>query len=138
MQQPFGKYLMFQNRLEKVYRHLNKQARRQGISCYRIYDHDLPEFPMIIEIYEETLYVAEYKRRHNLDEDQHQEWMDQCKKIMSEVTGIPEAAIFIKLRKRKEGRLDQYQKLDEEKREMTVGENGLKFLVNLTDYLDTG
>jgi 23S rRNA (cytosine1962-C5)-methyltransferase len=138
MQQPFGKYLMFKNRLEKVYRHLGKQAKRQGISCYRVYDHDLPEFPMIIEIYEDNLYVSEYKRRHSLDEAQHEEWLEQCKQIMSEVTGIQSFSIFIRLRKRKEGRLDQYQKLDEEKHEMIVHENGLKFIVNLSDYLDTG
>jgi 23S rRNA (cytosine1962-C5)-methyltransferase len=138
MQQPFGKYLMFKNRLEKVYRHLGKQAQRQGISCYRIYDHDLPEFPMIIEIYEGSLYVSEYKRRHSLDEAQHEEWLEQCKQVISEVTGIEASSIFTRLRKRKEGRLDQYQKLDEEKHEMIVHENGLKFIVNLTDYLDTG
>ena len=40
------KFTMFRNRLTKVYRHLGKQARRQGVSCYRIYDHDLPEFPL--------------------------------------------------------------------------------------------
>jgi 23S rRNA (cytosine1962-C5)-methyltransferase len=138
MEQPFDKYLMFRNRLDKVFRHLSKQARRQGISCYRIYDHDLPEFPMIIEIYEGQLYVSEYKRNHNLDEAQHQAWMEQCRDLMSEVTGIDQAAIYTRLRKKKESRLDQYQKLDEERHEMTVSENGLKFLVNLSDYLDTG
>ena len=57
---------------------------------------------------------------------------------MVEVIGVEEASIFIKLRKRKENRLDQYQKLEEEKAEFVVAEDGLKFLVNLSDYLDTG
>jgi 23S rRNA (cytosine1962-C5)-methyltransferase len=138
MQQAFGKYLMFRNRLEKVHKHLNKQARRQGITCYRIYDHDLPEFPFIIEVYENRLYVSEYKRNHSMSEEAHEEWLEQCSKVMSEVMEVKEENIFLKMRKRKEGRQGQYQKVDESKNEFIVHENGLKFIVNLSDYLDTG
>lgn len=138
MQQPFGKYLMFQNRLEKVYKHLSKQARRQGISCYRIYDHDLPEFPFIVEIYEDKLYVSEYKRKHSMSEEEHEGWIGECKKILVEVFQIPDESIFLKMRQRKEGRTGQYQKIDEAKNEFIVLENDLKFIVNLSDYLDTG
>jgi 23S rRNA (cytosine1962-C5)-methyltransferase len=138
MQQPFDKFLMFRNRLEKVYRHLSKQARRQGISCYRVYDHDLPEFPFLIEIYGEHLYVSEYKRRHNLDDEAHERWLQECRRAMSDVLGVPDSQIFLRVRQRKAGRLGQYQKLGEAKGEFVVEEAGLKFLVNLTDYLDTG
>ena len=138
MQQPFGKYLMFQNRLEKVYRHLSKQAKRQGVSCYRIYDHDLPEFPLIIEIYEEKLYVSEYKRRHSMTDEEHEVWLEECKKVVAEVLGVSVNDIFLKLRQRKEGRQGQYQKVDEAKNELVALEGGLKFIVNLSDYLDTG
>jgi 23S rRNA (cytosine1962-C5)-methyltransferase len=138
MEQPFGKFLMFKNRLEKVYRHLGKQARKQGIACYRIYDHDLPEFPLIIERYGDLLYMAEYRRNHGLSDEAHDAWMEACKKQVSEVLEMPVTAIFTKLRQRKTGRLGQYQKLAEEKTEFEVEENGLKFLVNLSDYLDTG
>ena len=138
MNQPIGKFLSFQNRLEKVYRHISKQARRQGISCYRIYDHDLPEAPFIIEVYADKIYVAEYKRRHNLSEGDYEQWMEECLKIIGNITGIAEQNIFLKLRQRKEGRLGQYQKVAEEKTEFIVEEGGLKFIVNLSDYLDTG
>lgn len=138
MHQQDSKLLMFRNRLTKVYRHIGKQATRQGISCFRIYDHDLPEAPFIIEKYDDKLYVSEYKRHHNLTDEEHAYWLEGCKTVMAEVTGVPEDAIFIRLRKRKESRLDQYQKLEEEKAEMVVAEGGLKFLVNLSDYLDTG
>jgi 23S rRNA (cytosine1962-C5)-methyltransferase len=138
MQQPFGKYLMFQNRLEKVYKHLSKQARRQGITCYRIYDHDLPEFPFIIEIYEDKLYVSEYKRKHSMSDDEHETWLKECKDVMAGVTGVSTDNIFLKMRQRKEGRAGQYQKIDESKNEFIVHENGLKFIANLSDYLDTG
>ena len=138
MQQGFEKYLMFRNRLQKVYRHLSKQAARQGISCYRIYDHDLPEAPFIIEVLGDKLYVSEYKRKHNLAEEEHVAWLEECKKAMQEVTGVREEDIYLKLRQRKEDRQGQYQKLDERKSEFVVEENGLKFIVNLSDYLDTG
>jgi 23S rRNA (cytosine1962-C5)-methyltransferase len=138
MQQSFGKYLMFKNRLEKVYRHISKQARKQGITCYRIYDHDLPEAPFIIEVYEDKLYVSEYKRRHQLTEEEHERWLDECLSVMAEVTGINQQNIFVKLRQRKESRTGQYQKVAEERNEFTVQEGGLKFIVNLSDYLDTG
>lgn len=138
MEQPFGKFLMFKNRLDKVYRHLARQAKRQGITCFRIYDHDLPEFPFIIEAYENKIYAAEYKRRHNLSEEQHQGWMNGCLKIISEVLKVNPDDIYLKLRQRKAGREGQYQKINENKNELIVKENGLKFIVNLSDYLDTG
>jgi 23S rRNA (cytosine1962-C5)-methyltransferase len=138
MEQPFGKYLMFKNRLEKVYKHLSKQAKKQKVSCYRVYDHDLPEFPLIIEIYEGRLYVSEYKRKHGLSDEDHLHWIEECRKIISEVFEILPENIFLKLRQKKAGRGGQYQKLDEEKNESVVHENGLKFIVNLSDYLDTG
>lgn len=138
MHQSSDKLLMFRNRLSKVYKHIGKQAARQGITCYRIYDHDLPEAPFIIERYEDKLYVSEYKRQHRLTDDEHDAWLEQCKKVMAEVIGVEEDAIYIKMRKRKESRLDQYQKVDEQKAEDVVTENGLRFIVNLSDYLDTG
>ncbi len=138
MNQPLGKFLSFQNRLRKVYRHISKQARRQGITCYRIYDHDLPEAPFIIEVYGDKIYVSEYKRHHNLPDEEYELWIEECLKIISVVTGIEKQNIFLKLRQRKEGRLGQYQKVAEEKTEFVVEECGLKFIVNLSDYLDTG
>ena len=129
---------MFSNRLTKVFRHIGKQAGKQGIRCYRIYDHDLPEFPFCIEFYEDKLYVAEYKRRHGMTEEQHDEWMEQCLLVVSEVLTMPKGNIFLRLRQRKAGRLGQYQKLNNAQHEFIVHENGLKFIVNLTDYLDTG
>ena len=138
MNKSFGKLLSFQNRLQKVYRHLSKQAKKQGISCYRIYDHDLPEAPFIIEVYDNKLYVSEYKRRHHLTEEEHEQWLEECISIISDVTGITKENIYTKLRQRKEGRLGQYQKIAEEKTEFIVEEEGLQLIVNLSDYLDTG
>src|SRR4030095_11386475 len=132
------KFIMFENRLEKVHRHLGKQAKRLGISCYRLYDHDLPEFPFCIEIFEQNIYVAEYKRRHGMNEDEHDEWISRSIIVICDVLKVSEENIFLKLRQKKPGRLGQYQKTGEKRSEFIVEENGLKLIVNLSDYLDTG
>ena len=132
------KFIMFRNRLEKVYRHLGKQAKRRAITCYRLYDHDLPEFPLCIEIYEQNIYMAEYKRRHGMNEDEHDEWISRSMIVICEVLKVSGENIFLKLRQKKPGRLGQYQKTAERRSEFVVEENKLKFIVNLSDYLDTG
>ena len=103
-----------------------------------MYDHDLPEFPFCIEFYGEKLYVAEYKRRHNMSDEEHDDWMEKSLEVIIEVLGVVKENIFLKLRQRKPGRLGQYQKYGEVQHEFEVEENGLKFIVNLSDYLDTG
>lgn len=133
-----GKFEMFQNRLLKVYKHKSKLAKRQQVSCYRIYDHDLPEFPFAIELYEDRIYLAEYLRRHGMEEDAHEEWFDQCKAVISDITGVPVEKIYDRQRRRMHHKGQQYEKMDMAGEFFTVEEQGLKFLVNLTDYLDTG
>src|SRR5687768_17059991 len=128
---------MFQNRLAKVFRHLSRQAKRLGITCYRVYDHDMPEFPFCIEIYANQLYVAEYKRKHTLNDEEHELWLTKSIKIITTILGVDTENIFFKLRQRKQGRGGQYQKQEERKAEFVVEENGLNFIVNLSDYLDT-
>ena len=109
-----------------------------GATCYRLYDHDLPEFPFCIEIYDQNIYVAEYKRRHGMDEDEHDEWMKQSIVVICEILKVSDENIFLKLRQKKPGRLGQYQKTAGKQSEFIVEENKLKFIVNLSDYLDTG
>jgi 23S rRNA (cytosine1962-C5)-methyltransferase len=142
------KFIMFHNRLAKVYRHVGKQARRLGITCYRVYDHDLPEFPFCIEFYADKLYVAEYKRQHGMSEEAHDMWMEKSLIIISEVLFVNKESIYLKLRQRKPGRLGQYQRFDEKpassvnslllSNEFAVEEQGLQFIINLNEYLDTG
>ncbi len=130
---------MFQNRLLKVYKHKSKQARRLNISCYRVYDHDLPEFPFAIELYADKIYVAEYRRRHSMDEEEHEAWLQQAFEIISKVLQLPAENIYSRERKRQSHReKQQYEKQNSAQEFFKVEENGLKFLVNLTDYLDTG
>jgi 23S rRNA (cytosine1962-C5)-methyltransferase len=129
---------MFENRLRKVYKHYSKIARKQQVPCFRFYDHDMPEFPFVIENYNGALHAAEYKRRHGMEEEEHEQWLADCKAVIAAVTEIDPGQVFIKIRQRKEGKEGQYQKFSETKQERIVPESDLSFIINLTDYLDTG
>lgn len=129
---------MFENRLRKVYKHISKLARKQEIACYRIYDHDLPEFPFAIEVYKDVVHAAEYKRKHGMEDEEHDAWLQACKETIAKVLEMSVDSIFMKVRQRKAGRQGQYEKFGEEKVERIVPEGGLNFIINLTDYLDTG
>lgn len=132
------KLIMFENRLQKVYKHKSKLARRQGITCYRVYDNDLTEFPFCIELYEDKIYLAEYLRRYSLTDEEHEAWLETCVAVICKLLNIKDENVFIKQRKRKSNRQDQYEKTDTQQQFFTVQESALKFLINLTDYLDTG
>jgi 23S rRNA (cytosine1962-C5)-methyltransferase len=132
------KKIMFRNRLLKMYKHYSKAARKMEVECYRFYDHDLPEFPFAIEWFNGVIHAAEYKRRHGMEDEEHEQWLQACRQIIAEVTEISADLVFMKIRQRKAGRQGQYEKFDEKKIERIVPENGLKFIINLTDYLDTG
>jgi len=132
------KQTMFFNRLQKVYKHKRKIAQRMGVVCYRVYDHDLPEFPFCIELYENKVYLAEYLRRHGMTDEEHEQWLEECVAIIADLLQVNNEDIYIKQRKRKANRQDQYEKVDTQLQFFTVHENGLQFKINLTDYLDTG
>src|SRR5579863_4480258 len=97
------KLQMFRNRLTKMFRHVSRLANRQQVSCYRVYDHDIPEFPFCIEVYGENIYLAEYKRHHGMTDEQHDAWLDSCLPVISEVLEIPVSKIYLRQRQRKEG-----------------------------------
>lgn len=128
---------MFSNRLRKVWKHQSKWARRQGITCFRIYDADIPEFPVVIDYYQGLVHMAEYKRHHQLSEEEYRLWRSGCRQMVVDVLDLPNEKIFFKEREPQKGN-QQYTRLGEKSRELIVQENGLNFIINLTDYIDTG
>lgn len=132
------KLLMFENRLKKLIKIRSKEAFRLQVSCYRLYDRDLPEFPLIIDVYETELLVTEYRSQHRLTLDEYIAWLDGSLLVIKKVFNKTDDQIHVKERKVKENRQDQYAKTASIKDHMVVHEGGLQFLVNLTDYLDTG
>ena len=128
---------MFENRLRKNFKHLRKWARRNDISCYRVYDADIPQYSMAIDIYENWVHVQEYEAPKTVDAGKAFHRINAALPIIAAVLDIDPNHVVLKTRKIQSGS-DQYVKQDDKKRSLTVHEFGLKFKVNLYDYLDTG
>jgi 23S rRNA (guanine2445-N2)-methyltransferase / 23S rRNA (guanine2069-N7)-methyltransferase len=127
----------FSNRLQKRARHLRRWPTKRGITCYRLYERDVPEVPLVIDRYEDALHIAEFARPHERSPAQHADWLDLMVRTAAEVLEVPRDRIYLKFRDRQRG-ASQYMRVSAEQTEMVVYEGGLKFLVNLSDYVDTG
>lgn len=127
----------FERRLEKLAHHYRRWPSRRGISCFRIYDRDIPEIPLAIDRYEDCLHIAEYERPHDRNAALQVQWMDLMADIAGKVFETPREKIFVKQRRRQRG-IAQYERWDTSHYVIQANEGGLKFFVNLSDYLDTG
>jgi 23S rRNA (guanine2445-N2)-methyltransferase / 23S rRNA (guanine2069-N7)-methyltransferase len=127
----------FGNRLRKLARHLRRWPTKRGITCYRIYDRDIPEVPLAVDRYEDALHIAEYERPHDRTPAEHADWLDHMVRTAAEVLETPRDQVFVKHRRRQRGSA-QYEPVDDRRATRIVHEGGLKFLVNLSDYVDTG
>jgi len=128
---------MFANRLRKNIRTIGKWAEEEGITCYRLYGADIPEYNVAVDVYGDLVHVQEYRAPATVEAAGAEARLRQVMSIIPEVLKIPAEKIFLKVRERQRGR-SQYEKLHESGRFHEVTEGGLKFLVNLEDYLDTG
>ncbi len=127
----------FRNRLLKNARHWSKWAKRQGISCYRLYDRDVPEFPVIVDWYEGRVHLQEVQTGWVESQEDHEAWLAEIHAACADVLQIPFEAVSTKTRRRQRGE-DQYEKTSLEGEDFVVHEDGLSFYVNLDAYLDTG
>ncbi|MFN2309563.1 MAG: class I SAM-dependent methyltransferase [Gammaproteobacteria bacterium] len=127
----------FANRLRKNAKHWDKWARRQGLSCYRLYDRDLPDFPLAIDRYAEHVHLQEYATAWEAGEDEYRVWREACFQTVEAVLEVPRPQIHFKQRRRQRGTA-QYQKTGTTGEDFMVEEQGLRFWVNLDAYLDSG
>ena len=136
---------MFANRLQKNIDKLASWAKREKISCYRLYDADMPEYAFAVDLYQSDpqgtagrwLYVQEYAPPATVDRDKARGRREEAISVLPETTGLPREAIYWRTRRPQKGS-SQYEALAEKDERVVVEEGGLKFLVNFTDYLDTG
>ena len=128
---------LFAARLRKRARHLRRWPTKRGITCYRLYERDVPEIPLVVDRYEDHLHIVEFERPHERSPAQHGNWLDLMAKTASDTLEIPSANVFMKRRERQRGK-SQHEKVDDQRHRITVNEGGLKFQVNLADYADTG
>jgi 23S rRNA (guanine2445-N2)-methyltransferase / 23S rRNA (guanine2069-N7)-methyltransferase len=127
----------FVNRLRKNMKRIQKWARKGGVHCYRIYDRDLPDYNISIDIYEKWVHLQEYAPPASVDPELARLRLDHALQGIRDLFGIRRDRIFIKTRRRQKGS-EQYQKQEGKTRMIEVREGSCRFLVNLAGYLDTG
>lgn len=129
---------MLFNRLQKNQRRLKGWLKKSAISCYRLYDADIPEYSAAIDIYEKFIYVQEYAAPSTIEERVAKQRFETIKRAVKEFSGNTYKKVYYKERRRQKGD-SQYQRLNEETSEsIVVNEGRARFEVNLSDYLDTG
>ena len=130
----------FANRLRKNLRTLGRWASRNGISCYRVYDADVPEFAIAVDLYRSDrpwAHVQEYAPPPRIDATLAARRLRAALDSLPEILGVARENIVLKQRRRQRGD-SQYQRFDETGEFIVVEEHGCKLLVNLKDRIDTG
>jgi 23S rRNA G2069 N7-methylase RlmK/C1962 C5-methylase RlmI len=125
---------MLGNRIAKNVKRLAPWTRQHAVTCYRVYDQDIPEIPITVDSYEGHVVVADVRRWKEEDDPG---WLDAMLAAIATSLGVAAGAIHVKRRERMPG-ARQYERLGDAGHEIEVGEGGHRFLVNLDDYLDTG
>lgn len=128
---------MFANRLAKNRKRLKKWLERSGESCYRLYDADMPEYALAIDVYGERVHVQEYAPPKSVDAGQAQRRLLDALEVIPEVLGVSPEHVYFKQRERQTGKA-QYQKQAASGERFQVREGRALLWVNLRDYLDTG
>jgi 23S rRNA (cytosine1962-C5)-methyltransferase len=125
------------NRLSKNWKHLSKWAARQEIHCFRLYDKDIPSFPLIIDWYQGQVHIQEYDTHWQQTVSEHAAWLAKAQQIIAEVLKVSPEHLHSKHRHRQRGQ-SQYQKTGVSGQDFIVKEQGHRFWVNLDAYVDTG
>ncbi len=129
---------MAYNRLKKNLNELKPLMEAQGVSCYRIYDADMPEYSAAIDMYEgKWINLQEYAPPATIEKEAAERRLNELVLATERATGIDIENIYIKQRKEQKGK-EQYKKLASKNKFYIAKENGVQLLVNFTDYLDTG
>jgi len=133
---------MMANRLRKNLREMSRWAAREGISCYRVYDADMPEYSVAIDLYHDHqgkrwVNVQEYAAPPSIAQEDARRRLREAVSVLPEVLGVEPGQIFMRIRERMKGEA-QYEKRAELGVFHEVREGGARLLVNFTDYLDTG
>ena len=131
---------MLANRLRKNRRILGRWARRANIACYRLYDADLPEYALAVDLYQGEqlwVHVQEYQAPRSIDQDKARHRREEALVTIADVLEISPEQVFLKVRHRQKGH-SQYEKIEQGGAFCEVREGPCRLLVNFANYLDTG
>jgi 23S rRNA (guanine2445-N2)-methyltransferase / 23S rRNA (guanine2069-N7)-methyltransferase len=130
----------FANRLKKNRQGLKSWINKEQVTCYRLYDADIPEYNVAVDVYNNYVVIYEYAPPKTVSETNSEKRLQDIIYLTAQTLDIEPSNIVVKQRKQQKGS-SQYQKThrsDQTKNSMVVEEYGVKFKVNLHDYLDTG
>ncbi len=127
----------FTNRLKKNMAKLGKWASKEGLEAYRIYDADLPDYNAAIDVYKEFIVIQEYAAPKTVAVEKTKRRLTDLINATIQVTGVDAAHTVLKVREKQKGK-SQYEKLSSQSSTININEYGVKLIVNLYDYLDTG
>lgn len=127
----------FTNRLRKNFKRIYKWSQKNKVSCFRIYDRDLPEYNVAIDMYEKWILVQEFLPPLTVEEEVARRRFSIILQNIRDLFGVKRDRVFIKQRRRQRGK-KQYEKRDTTNRYYEVHEGNCFFLVNFTNYLDSG
>ena len=128
----------FANRLRKNVKKLIGWADREGVECFRVYDRDMAEYNVSIDLYGKWVHVQEYAAPASISESVSAERFSAVLAGLRRVLGAGRDRVFIKTRRKQKGK-NQYQKNAKKRGKLyEVREGRCSFLLNFTDYLDTG
>jgi len=132
------------NRLQKNSKHLKRWAKRNEVTCYRVYDADLPEFSFALDVYQSEVnpavhwyHLQEYQAPKTIEEKIAEARIELAKQAVKQVFEIEDQYLFCKTKKRQRGK-QQHQKQDSQGELFQVREGDASLLINLSDYLDSG
>lgn len=126
----------FKNCLRNNYRHLRKFAKRTHTDCFRLYDRDIPQYPLAIDYYAGRFCIHYFSRVHD-DEEPSPQLMEETENTLHSLFKSSSDSFYWRTRTRRR-KLEQYEKNANSKEFFTVHEYGVQFRINLLDYLDTG
>ncbi|MCI5159855.1 MAG: 23S rRNA (guanine(2445)-N(2))/(guanine(2069)-N(7))-methyltransferase, partial [Candidatus Electrothrix sp. AUS1_2] len=99
----------FAHRLYKNCRRLFPWTEEEGITCFRIYDADIPEYNLAIDVYEQWVHVQEYEPPATVAQEKAEERFNNALQVIRHLLAVPHSRLFIKKRKKQKGK-EQYQK----------------------------
>ncbi len=134
--------VMFANRLTKNCKTLGSWAKSTGVDCYRVYDADLPEYAVAIDLYPGTdailrVHVREYAAPQTVDAERARHRLQQVMDAIPSLLDCDARQVYLKVSARQRG-AGQYRKIARREEFHEVLEAGCRLLVNLADYHDCG
>lgn len=128
---------MFVNRIKKNKKKWGRWAKRNDVECYRIYDGDIPEYHVAVDLYQSKAIVHVFQKERDADDDRAKQRVQDVLLTLPEALGIDPSDLVVKVR-RKHDQGDQYARIAEQDSDIIVSEGPLRFVVNLDDRIDTG